>query len=136
MRLGRAGRQGRGGSDGGAAIGLPRAQADAEATEQAEPEPPPEPRGSEDWRVTRTSFQGELAAYTTHASGVPGTRVGLKVSTTEGGWEAAAFRIGSYEGGTGMPSCGSPASGGAGSSRRRATRRTSGARSSHPGSAT
>ena len=61
----------------------------------------PEPRGSEDWRVTRTSLHGEVAAYTTHASGVPGTQVGLKVSTTEGTWEAAAFRIGSYPGGTG-----------------------------------
>ena len=90
------------GADGGAAIGVPRAQADTEATEQPEPEPAPEPRGSEDWRVSRTSFHGELAAYTTRASGVPGTRVGLKVSTTEGGWEAAAFRIGSYEGGTGL----------------------------------
>lgn len=91
------------GADSGAAVGLPRAQADAEATEapEPEPEPTPEPRGTEDWRVSRTSFRGEVAAYTTHASGVPGTRVGLKVSTTEGGWEAAAFRIGSYEGGTG-----------------------------------
>ena len=97
----RAGRDAGRDGEGGAAIGIPRAQADAEATEQAEPEPAPEPRGSEDWRVSRTSFHGEVAAYTTHASGVPGTRVGLKVSTTEGGWEAAAFRIGSYEGGTG-----------------------------------
>ena len=48
----RAGRDaGEDGRDGGAAIGIPRAQADAEATEQAEPEPAPEPRGSEDWRV-------------------------------------------------------------------------------------
>ena len=64
-------------------------------------EPPPRPRGSDDWRIDRQSRRGEVAAYTTHASGLPGTRVGLKVSTTEGGWEAAAFRIGSYAGGTG-----------------------------------
>lgn len=92
------------GADSGAAVGLPPTRADAgleEDTEAPEPEPTPEPRGTEDWRVSRTSFRGEVAAYTTHASGVPGTRVGLKVSTTEGGWEAAAFRIGSYEGGTG-----------------------------------
>lgn len=63
--------------------------------------PQPEPRGSEDWRISRPSHDGEVAAYTTHASGLPGTRVGLKVSTTEGGYEASAFRIGSYEGGTG-----------------------------------
>lgn len=60
-----------------------------------------EQRGSEDWRISRPAHRGELAAYTTRASGRPGTRVGLKVSTTEGGWEAAAFRIGSYAGGTG-----------------------------------
>jgi hypothetical protein len=60
-----------------------------------------ERRGSEDWRIHRPSLHGEVAAYTTHASGVPGTRVGLKVSTTEGGYEASAWRIGSYVGGTG-----------------------------------
>ena len=65
------------------------------------PSTPTGPRGSEDWRISRPSLRGELAAYTTRASGVPGTRVGLKVSTTEGGWEAAAWRIGSYPGGTG-----------------------------------
>ncbi|HSU02161.1 MAG TPA: N,N-dimethylformamidase beta subunit family domain-containing protein [Nocardioides sp.] len=71
--------------------------------EETEPEvvPGPEARGSEDWRISRPSLHGQVAAYTTHASGRPGTRVGLKVSTTEGGYEASAFRIGSYEGGTG-----------------------------------
>ena len=63
--------------------------------------PAPEPRGSADWRIDRQSRRGEVAAYTTRARGLPGTRVGLKVSTTEGGWEVAAFRIGSYAGGTG-----------------------------------
>jgi hypothetical protein len=66
-----------------------------------EQEEVPEQRGTEDWRISRPALHGELAAYTTRASGRPGTRVGLKVSTTEGGWEAAAFRIGSYAGGTG-----------------------------------
>jgi hypothetical protein len=61
----------------------------------------PAPRGSEGWRSRRPALDGRLAAYTTHASGVPGTRVGLKVSTTEGGWEASAFRIGAYAGGSG-----------------------------------
>jgi hypothetical protein len=61
----------------------------------------PEPVGSEDWRIDKPALHGEVAAYTTVSSGLPGTRVGLKVSTTEGGWEASAFRIGSYVGGTG-----------------------------------
>ena len=58
-------------------------------------------RGSEAWRITRPSTDHQVEAYTTHASGLPGTRVGLKVSTTEGGYEAAAYRIGAYLGGTG-----------------------------------
>ena len=61
----------------------------------------PERRGSEDWRISRPASRGELAAYTTRASGLPRTRIGLKVSTTEGSWDASAFRIGSYAGGTG-----------------------------------
>jgi len=76
-----------------AAVG-PRAEKEATGTS-------PAPRGSEDWRLRRPSRHGEVAAYTTRASGVPGTRVGLKVSTTEGGYEASAWRIGAYEGGTG-----------------------------------
>ena len=71
------------------------------AAVEPEEELPPQPRGSEAWRISRPSLHGELAAYTTRASGPPGARVGLKVSTTEGGWEASAWRIGSYEGGTG-----------------------------------
>ena len=58
-------------------------------------------QGSEAWRITRPSTDHQVEAYTTHASGLPGTRVGLKVSTTEGGYEAAAYRIGAYRGGTG-----------------------------------
>lgn len=58
-------------------------------------------RGSEAWRITRPSTDHQVEAYTTHASGLPGTRVGLKVSTTEGGYEVAAYRIGAYRGGTG-----------------------------------
>lgn len=70
-------------------------------TDRQPPAAPSEPRGSEDWRISKPSLHGELAAYTTRASGVPGTRVGLKVSTTEGGWEAAVWRIGAYPDGTG-----------------------------------
>ncbi len=86
--------------DAGQAVGPPAAAVGPRAEEQVTV-PAPEPRGSEDWRQRRPSRHGEVAAYTTHASGVPGTRVGLKVSTTEGGWEASAWRIGAYEGGTG-----------------------------------
>jgi len=70
-------------------------------TRSAAAKPEREPRGSEDWRISQQSQHGEVAAYTTRTSGLPGTRVGLKVSTTEGGYEASAFRIGAYEGGTG-----------------------------------
>ena len=84
----------------------------------------PEARGSEDWRISKPSLHGEVAAYTTRASGVPGTRVGLKVSTTEGGYEAAAFRIGAYEGGTGAFVWESGFRRGPPAARRRASRRT------------
>ena len=84
-------------------LGQPSETRPADAGVEAEPEEEavPAPRGSEDWRIDRPARHGEVAAYTTRASGVPGTRVGLKVSTTEGGYEVAAFRIGAYEGGTG-----------------------------------
>lgn len=77
------------------------AGAELGAVGAAKDEAAPEPRGSEDWRIDRPAHHGEVAAYTTRASGVPGTRVGLKVSTTEGGYDVAAFRIGAYEGGSG-----------------------------------
>ena len=70
-------------------------------TRSAPAKPEREPQGSEDWRISQQSQHGEVAAYTTRTSGLPGTPVGLKVSTTEGGYEASAFRIGAYEGGTG-----------------------------------
>ena len=40
------------------------------------------PHGSDDWWLDRPAQNGEIAAYLTHSSGVPGTRVGLKVSTS------------------------------------------------------
>lgn len=92
--------------DAGQAVGAvpaPRSSAtqQEEKAEERTGEKSPEPRGSEDWRISTPALHGEIAAYTTLASGLPGTRVGLKVSTTEGGYEAAAYRIGSYAGGTG-----------------------------------
>ena len=46
-------------------------------------------------------MHGQIEAFTTRASGNPGSRVGLKVSTTEGGFRVFAYRIGAYEGGWG-----------------------------------
>ena len=77
----------------------PAGEADAIAAEASAAAPPR--RGSEDWRIEKPARDGQLAAYTTRPSGLPGARIGLKVSTTEGGWEAFAFRIGAYDGGTG-----------------------------------
>lgn len=84
-----------------AEVAAPTAPPRGEVSATDSPTQAVERRGSEDWRITRPARRGELAAYTTRPSGLPGTRVGLKVSTTEGGWRASAWRIGSYEGGTG-----------------------------------
>jgi hypothetical protein len=67
----------------------------------ASPAPAPRRRGSEAWRLRKPSLDGEVAAYATRASGTPGTRFGLKVSTSEGGYDVSAFRIGAYVGGSG-----------------------------------
>src|SRR5262249_5838160 len=58
------------------------------------------PHGSEHWRQRRPSA-GRIAAYTTRISAPPGTRVGLKVSTTQNRYRVSAYRIGWYPGGTG-----------------------------------
>ncbi|WP_243059361.1 N,N-dimethylformamidase beta subunit family domain-containing protein [Nocardioides sp. SR21] len=60
----------------------------------------PRTRGSEDWRL-REPAAGRIAAYTTHISAPPGTRVGLKVSTVAPRYRVSAYRIGWYPGGTG-----------------------------------
>lgn len=57
--------------------------------------------GSEAWRISKPAYDHQIEAFTTHASGLPGTRIGLKISTTEGGYEVAAHRIGAYRGGSG-----------------------------------
>ena len=59
------------------------------------------PHGSDDWWLDRPAQNGEIAAYLTHSSGVPGTRVGLKVSTAADRYRAWAYRIGAYHGGWG-----------------------------------
>jgi hypothetical protein len=57
-------------------------------------------RGNEDWRARRPAA-GRIAGYSTAPSGPPGTRVGLKVSTSAATYRAIAFRLGAYRGGTG-----------------------------------
>ena len=78
-----------------------------------------EARGSEDWRISRPAVDHQIEAFTTATSGLPGTSVGLKISTTEGGYEVSAYRIGSYDGGTGA-FVWDPASGAGACSARRA----------------
>jgi hypothetical protein len=57
-------------------------------------------RGSDQWRVRRPAA-GRIAGYSTAASGTPGTRVGLKVSTSAANYRVIAYRLGAYTGGTG-----------------------------------
>jgi len=57
--------------------------------------------GTDDWRMTRPATDGQIEAFTTAASGPPGTELGLKVSTPARSYRVLAYRIGSYDGGTG-----------------------------------
>ena len=57
-------------------------------------------RGSEQWRARRPAA-GRIAGYSTAPSGPPGTRVGLKVSTSARSYRVIAYRLGAYRGGTG-----------------------------------
>jgi hypothetical protein len=57
--------------------------------------------GSPRWRMSRPAFDGQIEGYTTSVSGVPGTRVGFKVSTTQRLFKVRAYRIGAYQGGEG-----------------------------------
>ena len=70
------------------------------AGEKAGDSPAPEPRGTEDWRVMRPAG-GRISAYTSVISALPGTRVGMFVSTSAAGYRVSAYRIGSYPGGNG-----------------------------------
>lgn len=70
-------------------------------TPDADPLPRRRPRGSEGWRLTRDTGR-RIQAYTTAASGLPGTRVGLRVSTGAAGYRVHAYRLGGYRGGSGL----------------------------------
>lgn len=64
------------------------------------PEPstilPEERMGTDRWQSRSPRDHHRIEAYATRSSGVPGTRVGLKVSTSEGSYRALAYRIGAY----------------------------------------
>ena len=44
---------------------------------------------------------GRMEAHTTQVSGPPGTRLGIKASTSQDRYRVHAYRIGAYDGGTG-----------------------------------
>lgn len=67
----------------------------------AEPKEPALLRGSDDWKLTRPALGDQIDAFATRVSGPPGTRVGLKVSTSSRTYRVAAYRIGAYRGGWG-----------------------------------
>ncbi len=58
------------------------------------------PVGTGDWRIRRPA-EGRIEAFTTVASGPPGTRVSMKVSTPAANYQVTAYRIGAYRGGWG-----------------------------------
>ena len=63
----------------------------------------PEPMtGSDKWRLTRPAMARQIEGYATRISGTPGTKVGLKVSTNAQSFRAQAWRMGAYDGGTGL----------------------------------
>ena len=86
------------------------ASADLRATPYPEPSPALQ-KGSERWRLHRGNPDA-IEAFTSQASGVPATRVGLMVSTSESDYRVVAYRIGHYDGGTGHRVWTSPTVGG------------------------
>lgn len=60
------------------------------------------------WRLSRAAEHGEIEGYATASSGLPGTQVGLRVSTDAATFRVRAFRIGHYVGGTGRRVWSSP----------------------------
>ncbi|MGH3347636.1 MAG: N,N-dimethylformamidase beta subunit family domain-containing protein [Nocardioides sp.] len=62
---------------------------------------PAPPRGTEDWRLTRPAYDGQIAAYSTAISGLPGEPLELKVSTPADAYRVSVYRIGGYRRGSG-----------------------------------
>lgn len=63
--------------------------------------PPRRLSGSRAWRLQDPARQGQIEGFTDPVSGVPGTRVALKVSTAASRYRVQAWRIGGYRGGSG-----------------------------------
>ena len=59
------------------------------------------PRGTDAWRITRPAQAGEIEGYADRVGAVPGTVVGLRVSTTHRWFRVTAYRLGTYRGGDG-----------------------------------
>ena len=55
--------------------------------------------GTDAWRMRRPATGRQIEGYTTAVSGLPGTKLGLKVSTTARTFRVLAFRAGDYRGG-------------------------------------
>ncbi|MFL6134708.1 MAG: N,N-dimethylformamidase beta subunit family domain-containing protein, partial [Nocardioidaceae bacterium] len=59
----------------------------------------PLPGGTRAWRLTRPARQGQIEGFATASSGLPGTLVGLRISTTASTYRVRAYRFGAYDGG-------------------------------------
>jgi hypothetical protein len=59
------------------------------------------PRGTDDWKLESPPAHHRIEAYSSLASGVPGVRVDLLVSTGAKRYRVFAYRIGAYAGGWG-----------------------------------
>ena len=57
------------------------------------------PSGTDGWRLSRPARQGQIEGYATTSSGLPGTRVALRVSTRAATYRVRAYRFGAYAGG-------------------------------------
>lgn len=62
---------------------------------------PSRPVGTRSWRLTRPARDGQIEGYATASSGPPGSRVGLRVSTSSRRFRVTAYRIGWYAHGDG-----------------------------------
>lgn len=73
------------------------------------PQVPPQPHhearavGTDAWRLRRPALNRQIEGYPDRVSGVPGTRVGLRVSTRSRWYRVIAYRIGAYRRGSGLP---------------------------------
>src|SRR4051794_37347909 len=63
------------------------------------PRPAVPPVGTNAWRLRRPAMNGQIEGYPDRVSGVPGTRLGLRVSTRSRWYQVTAYRIGAYRGG-------------------------------------